>query len=477
MTILGGKSVVFRLTLLFAAMSTAILLLLGVLIGASVERHFVEQDMEALNGKLELARQMLARLHSRQELATLSQQFANALIGHHGLALLIEPPGGKPLFATDDADFPAALLDHPSAGRGGHPVAWVTPEGRPWRGIASRESTGIADCPVLIVAVATDISHHEHFMASFRATLWSFVGIAALIAGFLGWLVARRGLAPLQAIQREAENVTAQRLHTRIAVENIPVELASIATSLNAMFARLEDSFRRLSDFASDLAHELRTPVSNLLTQTQVTLSKARSPDEYRDILSSNAEELERMARMVADMLFLAKADNGLIVPACEKVDLGAEIRDLFDFYGLLAEEKGIVLTLAGQGSVWGDRLMLRRAVSNLLSNAIRHCSPQGWVKVTIQSDDSAETLLSVGNSGAAIAAEHLPRLFDRFYRADASRHRSSEGAGLGLAITQSIVAAHGGSILVRSGESENTFELRFPAPVCGKRVTVAVPN
>lgn len=461
MTMLGGKSVVFRLTLLFAAMSTAILLLLGVLIGASVERHFVEQDMEILNGKRELARQMLARLGSRQELAAVSQQFANALIGHHGLALLIEPPGGKPLFASDEADFPAALLEQ-SVARSDRPVAWIGQEGRPWRGIASRERTGIADYPVLVVAVATDISHHEHFMASFRTALWSFVGIAALIAGFLGWVVARRGLAPLQAIQREAESVTANRLHTRIAVENIPVELVPIATSLNAMFARLEDSFRRLSDFSSDLAHELRTPVSNLLTQTQVTLSKARSPDEYRDILSSNAEELERMARMIADMLFLAKADNGLIVPEREEVDLTAEICDLFEFYGLLAEEKGIALTLEGRGSVKGDRLMLRRAVSNLLSNAIRYCSPQGWVKVQIRVNDQAETVLSVGNSGAAISAEDLPRLFDRFYRADPSRHRSSEGAGLGLAITQSIVAAHGGSILVRTGENGNTFEVRF---------------
>ena len=465
MKLIGGKSITFRLTLLFASVSTAVLLLLGLLIGASVEQHFVEQDMEVLTGKLELARQALANVHSRQALDALPQQLDAALVGHHGLALVVVAPGGRILFATTGADFPQTLLDKPAQSSTERPFAWKTRENQPLRGISSLVATGIPGEPPAVVAVATDISHHEHFMASFQTTLWTFVGLAALVTGFLGWVAVRRGLAPLQFIQQGAAGVTANRLHYRIPIDAIPVELADVAVTLNAMLARLEDSFQRLSDFSSDLAHELRTPVSNLLTQTQVTLSQTRSLDEYRDILVSNTEEFERMARMIADMLFLAKADNGLIIPAREEIDLVAETRELFDFYEALAEEKNISLVLAGEGVVNGDRLMLRRAISNLLSNAIRHSPPRGWIEVRIASDGPVGIRLTVSNSGTPIPAEHLPRLFDRFYRVDASRHRSSEGAGLGLAITKSILAAHGGEIAVRTGEEENVFEMRLPTP------------
>jgi len=459
----GRKSIIFRLTLLFAAVSTIVLLLLGLLIGASVERHFVEQDMELLTGKLELTQQALTKVHSRQDLDVLPQQLEAALVGHHGLALVIVRSDGRILFTTSGADFPRALLDKPIPSGNEIPIAWKTRENQPVRGIARSVKTGIEGEPPVVVAVATDISHHEHFMISFQVTLWSFVGLAALMTGFLGWVAARRGLAPLQSIKQGAAGVTANRLDYRLPVDSIPAELAEVAATLNEMLARLEESFQRLSDFSSDLAHELRTPVSNLLTQTQVSLSKPRTAEEYRDILSSNAEEFERMARMIADMLFLAKADNGLIIPGQEEVDLVAETRELFDFYEALAEEKSLSLSLVGDGRVCGDHLMLRRAISNLLSNAIRHTPPRGWIEVRIERTAEAGVRLTISNSGTPIPAEHLPRLFDRFYRVDASRQRSSEGAGLGLAITKSIFLAHGGTISVRTGEGENSFDIWLP--------------
>ena len=466
MKAMGGKSITFRLTLLFATVSTAVLLLLGLLIGASVDKHFVEQDMEVLTGKLELIQQALGKVHSRQDLDALPQQLDAALVGHHGLALVIVLSDGKILFATSGADFPQTLLDKPIQSGKGMLVAWKTRDHQPLRGIARSEKTGIDGEPPVVVAVATDISHHEHFMTSFKVTLWSFVGLAALMTGFLGWIAARRGLAPLQSIKQGAAGVTANRLHYRLPVDSIPAELAEVAATLNEMLARLEESFQRLSDFSSDLAHELRTPVSNLLTQTQVSLSKPRTAEEYRDILSSNAEEFERMARMISDMLFLAKADNGLIVPVQEEVDLVAETRELFDFYDALAEEKSLSLSLVGEGGVRGDHLMLRRAISNLLSNAIRHTPPRGWIEVRIERTAETDVRLTVSNSGTPIPAEHLPRLFDRFYRVDASRQRSSEGAGLGLAITKSIFLAHGGTISVRTGEEENCFDVWLPVSV-----------
>jgi two-component system heavy metal sensor histidine kinase CusS len=211
------------------------------------------------------------------------------------------------------------------------------------------------------------------------------------------------------------------------------------------------------------LAHELRTPVSNLLTQTQVTLSKARTEDEYRDILASNVEEFERLSRMIADMLFLAKSENDLIIPNRESVDLALEVEGLLEYYGVLAEEKQITLGCTGSGIVWGDRLMIRRAISNLLSNAVRH-TPDGG-RVTVRMDDSDQRMakLVVENTGDTIPAEHMGRLFDRFYRVDTSRQYLGEGAGLGLAITRSIARAHDGEILGRSDHGITAFELILP--------------
>lgn len=298
-------------------------------------------------------------------------------------------------------------------------------------------------------------------MASFKRTLWLFVAVAAALAGALGWAAVRRGLAPLQAIRQGAAGITASRLHYRLAVDSVPVELAALAQTLNDMLARLEDSFVRLKEFSSDLAHELRTPITNLMTETQVALTKARSADEYRDVLASNAEEYERLARMIGDMLFLAQADNGLIVPNREPVDLAREVRELFDFFDALAEEKSLQLSLSGSAHISGDKVMLRRALANLLSNAIRHTPQAGSIRVRIERENGS-TKLAIENSGEPIPTEHLSRLFDRFYRVDPSRHGSGEGAGLGLAITRSIIRAHGGEISVKSGLDGVCFEMRL---------------
>lgn len=452
------KSITFRITLLFAAVATAVLLLLGLLIGNSVEQHFIEQDMESLSGKTQMAAHLLEQIRSPADLGALPRQLDNSLVGHHGLAVLVLDADGRQLFASQHASFPDSLLNAADSGR--KPQAWLL-DGQPWRGIVTRLQTGSRELSPMRVAVAVDISHHEHFMASFRQTLWLFVALAAVLEGFLGWISVRRGLAPLRAMRQEAAGVTASHLDYRLSVDAVPVELAELAETLNAMLARLEESFQRLKDFSSDLAHEMRTPISNLMTETQVALSRAREPDEYRDVLASNAEEYERLARMIGDMLFLAQADNGMILLNREPVDLAVQIGELFDFFDALAEEKNLHLALTGSGRVSGDKLMLRRALANLISNAIRHTRSGGDIRVRIESGETGTTL-SIENSGEPIPPEHLSRIFDRFYRADPSRHRNGEGAGLGLAITRSIIQAHGGEIDVRSGAAGVCFTIRL---------------
>jgi two-component system heavy metal sensor histidine kinase CusS len=457
-----GQSLTLRLTLLFATVSTSVMLLLGLLIGELVERHFKELDFELLNGKLELVQHALEKIQSKQELVGLPVQLQQALVGHHGLAVVVLGGDGRTLFATKGAKFPARLLTQETRAQTMSSAIWKDAGNRHFRGIAAQVPTG-GEGATVTVAVATDLTHHLHFMHKFQIALWSVVGMAALLSGSLGWGAARKGLAPLLDIRNRVAGITAQRLDQRLAVEAIPAELAEVAATLNAMLARLQNSFTRLSDFSSDLAHELRSPVSNLLIQTQVTLSKARTHEQYQDVLASNAEEFDRLSRIISDMLFLAKSENHLIVPNREFVDLKKEVLALFDFYEVLAEEKNIALTCDGSGGVSGDRLMLRRAVSNLLSNAVGHTPPGGTIAVHIDVAGASILTVSVANTGPAIAPEHLPRLFDRFYRADSSRQQSGEGAGLGLAIVQSIARTHGGDASVRSDNGLTSFEIRIP--------------
>jgi len=460
------KSITFRLTLFFSTASTAVLLVVGTLIGTLVEAHFEDIDLMELNGKLELVRHSLAKVRGPAGMAALPGQLSDALVGHHGVSVAVLGPQRAPLFKSPGAEFPPALLaSKPAEDPSGRarPMVWKH-DGQGYRGIAGAVATGIAGQRQLTVAVAVNTEHHRVFMQAFQNSLWLAIAASIALTALLGWIAARRGLAPVRELADVAQGISAHRLGERLPPESVPTELADLALAFNDMLARLEGSFQRLSEFSSDLAHELRTPISNLMTQTQVAISKARSADQYREVLYSNLEEYERLARMIADMLFLAKADNGLIVPSSEMVDLAAEARELFGFYDAFAEEQGIRLVVAGAGSVRGDKLMLRRALSNLLSNAIRHTPRDGSVKVLVEQGTGGEILLSVENPGAAIPPEHLPRLFDRFYRVDPSRHKASEGAGLGLAITRSIVAAHRGTIQASSSEGSTRFAITFPA-------------
>ena len=455
------KSLTARLTLLFAVVSSSVLLILGLVIAELVERHFEDMDLELLAGKLELIQHAVLVARPEGNFDGLPAQLEAALVGHHGLAVGVWGPDDKQLFLSDGAEFPENNLP-PTEGRV-LPKTWKGPDERHFRGISGQAPTGVEGERPARVLLSTSLSHHDHFMHSFRLTMWAVVSLAALLTGFLGWLAARRGLAPLRNIAHRASDITANSLDQRIETGEIPVELAEVVTTLNDMLGRLKKSFDRLSDFSSDIAHELRTPVSNLLTQTQVMLAKARSIGEYQDVLASNAEELERLSRTIADMLFLAKADNHLLVPTQEPIDLKAEISGMLEFYEPLIDEKHLQLTLHGNAEVDGDRLMLRRAVGNLLSNAIRHTPEHGFINIALEIEDE-KVRVRIENSGETIPSEHLPRLFDRFYRVDSSRQRAGEGSGLGLAITKSIALAHNGSVSVCSMDGVTSFSLGLPA-------------
>ena len=459
---IGKRSITWRLTLLFGIVTSAVLLALGLLIVSAVEQHFEQQDLDELKGKLELIRHTLDELNPQDDFSTLQHTLIDSLVGHSGLEAAIFNMKREELFATANANFPVELVASSTTASSTRPVQW-TAQGQPYRGIFAELSRGVSERPTVIVAVAVNIAHHQAFVRSFLRTLWILGLCAAALTGVLGWFATRYGLAPVLAMSAQTQAITAQHLNQRLPLETMPVELIGLARSLNLMLERLEEAFFRLTSFSSDIAHELRTPVSSVMTQTQVALSRPRTADVYRGILESNVEEFERMARMISDMLLLAKAENGMVVLNREIVSLPDEIRALFDFYDAVAKDKGLQLTFEGGGEVCADRLMLRRALGNLLSNAIRHSSENATIRVTIRTVSSETTEITVDNTGDVILQEFWERIFERFYRVDPSRQRTADGTGLGLAIAKSIVIAHGGTISVHSDTGMTRFTVTLP--------------
>jgi len=456
-------SLTTRISLLFAAAASLVLLTTGFFLTQVVERHLKEEDRVELTGKLELIQNLFKHAYSQKRLDLLPRQLDDALVGHPGLAVVVTDAAGGIWFATSGTDFPRPLLqDCQIQSKGCAPGAlqeWAQ-AGRSFRSMAVTISAG-GDTHYTVV-VAQDIEHHERFMNKFKSVLAIAITLATFATAGPGWIATRWGLAPLREVTDMVAGVSAERLSDRLPTTGLPTELKPLATAFNAMLTRLDDSFRRLSEFSANIAHELRTPISNLMTQTQVALSSARGKDEYKEILYSILEEYERMAQMVGDMLYLAQTDSRLIKPGVEKVNLANETQDLFDYFEAWAEERAVSLTQTGSATASGDRLMLRRALSNLISNAIRHTPPGQTMRVFLQSD-ADKAILSVENPGTKIPEEHLPRLFDRFYRVDPSRQRKGDGAGLGLAIVKSIVSAHGGSISVTSTNEATRFRITLP--------------
>lgn len=448
-------SLTARVSLLFAFGVTAVLLGLGWLVAGSVDRHFQDMDRHELEGKLTLVANLLAKARTPAAMDSVPRELDDALVGHGGLSVTLIDADGAKWFASRDLAYPAALLHRPATDT----LATWRENGRGYRGLTAPVRTGYG--ATLTAAIVLDISHHQHFIEAFRRVLAIAITFAALVTAGLGWLAVHTGLRPLRRMTELAASLTASHLHERLPEAGLPPEIRTLATAFNAMLDRLEASFRRLSEFTSDIAHELRTPVSNLLTQAQVALGRARTEEEYREMLRSSTEEYERLARMIGDMLFLAKADNRLIVPKREMIDLAGEVRDLIEFHGILAEERDIRIDLVGDATTTGDQLMLRRALSNLLSNAIRHSPDSGTVTVRLEQDGN-DIVIAVENPGD-IPAENMPRMFDRFFTGDPSRHSGSGGVGLGLAIVRSIAQAHGGTVAASSDNGVIRFVTRLP--------------
>ena len=438
-----------RLALLFAACTAVVSVFAGVLFSRASEAHFVELDQQLLSGKLIGLRRALHDLQSSESEVRLAEE----LNRQADLSLRITGSDGQRWYDSSTR-LPDKLPHKPG-------LSTINDNDTDYRVLNAPLFVDKPDSPQLTLLL--DITHHQHFLQRMQHLIWLTVGLSALATALLGAWAARSGLRPLRRMSAVARGVSAQSLNARLPEENMPPELAEMAHHFNAMLGRLDDSFQRLSAFSADIAHELRTPLSNLLTHTQVTLTRPRPIEDYREALHSNLEELQWMAQLVNDMLYLAKADHGLLMPKREQLELGEEADVLLEFFAPLAEDAQVTLSREGNARLVGDRSMLRRALSNLLDNALRFTPAEGEVRVRIIERPEGLSL-TVENSGDEIDGVLLPRLFDRFYRADPARQEgSSEHAGLGLAITQSIIRAHGGQIRCESDNGWTRFVIDLP--------------
>lgn len=454
-------SLALRLTIYLSITIIVVFSSFGWLLNKSIENHLRNEDIAELEIISDSATQALTDSSSTDSSDQFKQRIKDILVGHHRASMLIATKEGSIIFGSRHENL-AGLMEQSNL-HNQKAFLW-TDNTYPYRVLIrkiERETADNENSLFLITAVPTD--SHQHFLEKFNRTLWLMISASILIMGVMGYIVVIQGHAPLREIVSRIRRISADKLNIRLQPEKMPAELTNLAVSFNEMLERVDSAFQHLSDFNADIAHELRTPITNMMTQTQVALSRTRTLDEYREILYSNMEEYERLSQMVNDMLFLAQTDNGLPLGQVARINIHDELRALIDFYDPWAEESKVSIHLSGVGMMDGSRQMLQRAFSNLLSNAIRHTPANGYISVNIHERTNIVQIV-IENTGEAIPPEHIKKIFNRFYRADTSRQRLDSGVGLGLAIVKSIVEAHKGKITVESFDGKTKFTLIFPS-------------
>ncbi|MCD5993937.1 heavy metal sensor histidine kinase [Pseudomonas sp. CDFA 602] len=316
--------------------------------------------------------------------------------------------------------------------------------------------------PALRFLTGIDTETFWHTQHALMVALVSLASLGIVLASVLGYWVARVGLRPLRSLSQEVQKLAPPRLSGRLQLSPLPPELEQFVASFNSTLERVEQAYSRLESFNADVAHELRSPLTNLIGQTQVALTRGRSAEHYFEVLQSNLEELERLRSIINDMLFLASADQGTKVKELTCASLAEEVATTLDYLDFILEDAQVQVQVRGDASVPIEKTQLRRALINLLHNAVQHTKAGGIIHVNIEPLKD-HVSIGVANPGPPISGEHLPRLFERFYRVDASRSNSGANHGLGLAIVKAIAVMHGGTVFVNSRHGINTFGINLP--------------
>jgi two-component system heavy metal sensor histidine kinase CusS len=309
--------------------------------------------------------------------------------------------------------------------------------------------------------VAQDRSSDERVERDFAVLFIIVLSGSVLASTLIAVTVTKRGLRPLREMTQSLGRIGPTHLKERVAPASWPRELQPLAIAFDDMLERLDDSFTRLSQFSADLAHELRTPIANMMGDAQVALTRERTAAEYRETIESTIGECERLSGIVDNLLFVARVDAAREPIARKRFDARKAVEKIAAFYQAIADDRHVTIRCSGEGQIYADPDLFDRAVGNLLDNALRFTPENGSIQIALCRRD-AHFEVAVSDNGRGIAPEHLPRVFDRFYRAESSR--GSDGAGLGLALVKSIVDLHGGWASIHSEIGRGTtVKLTFP--------------
>jgi two-component system heavy metal sensor histidine kinase CusS len=456
-------SLTLRLALVFALLAFVSLTLLGVALYRDLERELIRRDDAALVNRIDQLRTFLNDSNALELIRTKPALFQN-MLGNREALLTITSAGQTPLLVVNPGNLPLPSLA---------PVAMDRPlsladvqhypgvDGIPFAAVAATIDSG--DMGSLQVLTGRLMTERTAVLASYRINVYLFASVAAVLLALSGYLLVHRGLLPVRRLARHAHGIGVGNLGERLDSHGAPRELLPMIDAFNAMLDRLGKGFVQLGQVSTDMAHELRTPINNLLGETQVALQQHRSIDAYQQLLASNVEELERLARMLDNMLFLARTDPSSALKQRQELDAADEMQRMADYFEGPAADVGIHIRAGGSGVIWAEPMLLRRALANLCANAIKYGAPHS--ELIIDATPCAEGIrLSVDNHGPTIPAEHLPRLFERFYRVDESRERSANSNGLGLSIVATIMQLHNGTCSASSQDGVTRFELVFPA-------------
>ena len=452
------RSIAWQLILLFT-MATSLLLACGLgVFYAIVIRHAFAEDNAVLADRVAALR---ADLHE-----TGATRFAEELNGHNAgehtaywIRMLdsqgrtyAETPGMDRLLPPEIFPPPqksASIIGSPKDYRRGSKLFSL---------VTLNEESGSQP---YTLQVAQDRSSDERVERNFAVLFIMVLSGSVLASAFIAVIVTKRGLRPLQEMTQSLARIGPTHLKEQVIPAEWPRELKPLAIAFDDMLKRLDDSFTRLSQFSADLAHELRTPIANMIGEAQVALTRDRTAAEYRETIESTVGECERLSRIVDNLLFVARADAAREPIARKRFDGRAAVQKIAAFYQTIADDRHIAISCSGEGQIYADPDLFERAVGNLLDNALRFTPENGSIQIVL-SERNADFEVAVRDNGSGIAPEHLPRVFDRFYRAESSR--GSDGAGLGLALVKSIVDLHGGSAKIESEIGRGTtVKLTFP--------------
>jgi two-component system heavy metal sensor histidine kinase CusS len=431
----------------------------------SVARHLDVDNREVLRQQAALLGQWFEDPNSRAD--TIMRQIGSPLTAQLFFVRILDEQGAV-LHETPSRAAPPAAAFPPG---GSEATYWRAPNG-PRYLMMSMQATVGGNRRHVRLQMALDVTDDATLIREIRQSVSLVFALALLVSAGLAFLMTRSALRPLAALTQSAARVQASHLDARIDETGWPVELAALAREFDAMLGRLDGSFRRLARFSSDLSHELRTPINNLRGEAEVALSRTRTPEEYRAVLESSLEEYARITRLIDTLLFIAKADQPERGINRQELDAAAECRAVADYFEAAIAERGLSLLVRGAAGIYCDPLLFRRALGNLVDNALRHTPGGGHIDLTVRSAAAGATEVEVSDSGAGIAAEHLPHVFERFYQAGKREHDPAAPAssfGLGLAIVKSIMELHGGRVDIASTpERGTTITLTFPgaAPV-----------